>query len=101
MIWTVVFDLIGVIISILMVVGTVKGKPALLGPHIVCCIIGIVLLVILSIVFYALTTTPLAQILTSVLPIVVLVFPIYFGLVVISFYIQQRVEKSIAPNIVG
>jgi Domain of unknown function (DUF4728) len=94
MIWAIVCDVIGVIISILLVVGAVKGKPAFLVPHIACCIIGIVLLVILCVVFYALTTTTLAQIITRILPIVMLVFPIYYCLVIISFYIQLRAENK-------
>ena len=83
------FAFAGLIDSILLVIGAAKGRPALLVPHIVSSVIGIVLMVILSILLFALIDDTGARIISGFIPLLGLPLPIYFCLVVISFYKQQ------------
>jgi cadmium resistance protein CadD (predicted permease) len=91
---SIVSNVIGLIVSILLIIGAVKDKAALLVPYIVCSVIGIVLMIILSILFFVLIPYVPAKITGGFIPLVLLAIPIYFCLVVIGHYKKLKTEHS-------
>ena len=91
---SIVSNVFGLIVSILLIIGAVKDKAALLVPYIVCSVIGIVLMVILSILFFVLIPFIPAKIAGGFIPLVLLAIPIYFCLVVISLYKNLKSGNS-------
>ena len=80
------------IVSILLIVGAVKNKPALLIPFVVFTVIGTILFVVVAIVFLVLIKDTTARIILACTFIVCLPLPIYFCLVVVGLYKQQKAE---------
>jgi hypothetical protein len=91
---SIVANVFGLVVSILLIFGAVKDKAALLVPYIVCSVIGIVLMIILSILLFVLVPYVPAKITGGFIPLVLLALPIYFSLVVISLYKKLKVENS-------
>ena len=98
---SIVYFVVVLIISILLVVGAVKSKPALLVPYVVLSVIGMILLVVMAIVLLVLITEPsagglvaLGRVILACTVIACLPLPIYFCLVVVGLYKQQKAENQ-------
>ena len=91
---SIVYFVVVLIISILLVVGAVKSKPALLIPYVVLSVIGMILLVVMAIVFLVLITEPSVRVILACALIASLPLPIYFCLVVVGLYKQQKAENQ-------
>jgi tryptophan-rich sensory protein len=89
-----VSSVVTLIVSILLIVGAVRNKPALLIPFVVFTVIGTILFVVMVIAVLVLLKDTVARIVLSCIFIVCLPLAIYFCLVVIGLYKQQKAEKQ-------
>jgi Domain of unknown function (DUF4728) len=88
---------IGLIVSILLIIGAKNNKPALLIPYVVFTIIGIVIEIYFttfSILHYELCGVSAGKLSCFIPPFTVLL-QIFFSLVVIGFYKQQKAENQL------
>ena len=91
---SIVYYVVVLIIGILLVVGAVKNKPALLIPYMINCIIGMIRIVVWDVVLIVLINDTGARIIVACTLIACIPLPIYFCLVVVSLYKKQKAENE-------
>jgi membrane protein implicated in regulation of membrane protease activity len=97
-IFTIISNVIGAIVSILLIIGAVLSIRALLIPYVVFSVIGMVLFVVTMIVLLVLINDTITRIITVFATLISLPLPIYFCLAIIGLYKQQKAENQSAKR---